>query len=66
MRQKDEFSGREFKRKKRAEFKALMKAFEPFWVASAFLPRDASLALDVAIDKLKVVKKTCRPWWGSA
>ena len=57
---------REFKKLKRKQFKAALKAVAPLAACCAYLPDPAFKYVSQAQSLLEVAQAECRPWWRKA
>lgn len=57
---------REFRARKRREFRTLRKAMKAFLPGSAFLPEKAFREWNDALDALDRVYQECKGWWRHA
>jgi len=61
-----DMTGREFRRQKRKEMKALRDAMKKFRLGCAYLPPEAYRACMRMEAAMKTVDEQCKPWWRKA
>jgi hypothetical protein len=57
---------RAFKRRKRAQFRALKKTADAFMNGVALTPREAYVAWSRVEAALNEIESVCKPWWRGA